>query len=118
MDYLLFYTALSLILIHEMDAILNEEWTIFPLISLLPSKIGYWVFCILHLPLFLLLFKALNHPETQSATIYGMDVFFIIHVGLHLLFLMHPKNKFTSFFSWSIITLAGLFGLASLLLEF
>jgi hypothetical protein len=34
----------------------------------------------------------------------------IIHVGLHLLFLNHPRNEFRSLFSWCLIVAAGVAG--------
>jgi L-cystine uptake protein TcyP (sodium:dicarboxylate symporter family) len=68
-----------------------------------------------HIPLFFLLFVWLSQPD-NSRLIFGLDVFFVIHVGLHLLFLLHKKNEFKDWISWTIIVGAGMFGLADLLL--
>lgn len=46
----------------------------------------------------------------------GLDVFFIVHVGLHLLFINHPEHRFRSAFSWTLILGAGVSGAIDLLL--
>jgi hypothetical protein len=48
---------------------------------------------------------------------YSLDIFFIVHVGLHLLFLKHPKNEFKDLISWIIILSAGMFGLLDILIK-
>ena len=99
-----------------MDAIKKKEWKIFPLLSLLKDEIGYIVFTFIHVPLYFLLSWGLLNPSyDRESVIHGLSVFFMIHVGLHLLFLLHKNNLFTSSFSWALILLAGLFGLLDLL---
>jgi L-cystine uptake protein TcyP (sodium:dicarboxylate symporter family) len=99
---------------HEMDAIRCKEWRIFPGLSLLNDLWGYRFFMLAHIPLFLFLFLGLSQTE-NSRLIFGLDVFFIIHVGLHLLFLLHKKNEFKDWISWTIIVMAGVFGLLDIL---
>ena len=115
MNHPFFYIALAFILTHEMDAIRCHEWRIFPGLSRLKDQTGFVVFTLLHVPLYALLFWGLFGRENNEALIRGVNVFFIVHVGLHLLFLKHPKNEFTSALSWILIAGAGLFGLLSLL---
>lgn len=110
MNHLFFYLALCFILLHEMDAMRQKEWLIFPGLSLLKEEIGYVVFTILHIPLYFLLFIGLQNPSIKEQVISGLDIFFMIHLGLHILFLWHPKNPFKSFFSWAIIVLTAVFG--------
>jgi hypothetical protein len=111
MDSPLFFVALAFMLTHEMDAIKQREWRIFPLTSWLDDDRGYLVFTAVHVPLYLLLFWALftpaglNHPFMR-----GLDFFFVVHLGLHLLFLRHPKNEFKSALSWILIAGAALAG--------
>lgn len=110
-----FYTlGLTLILMHEMDAIRCKEWRIFPGLSLLNDKVGLMVFIFLHIPLFywILLETQLGHASFRI----GFDYFLMIHLGLHLLFLLHKKNEFKDWISWSIIIGAGLAGLLDILL--
>jgi hypothetical protein len=110
MEHLYFYIALSFILTHEIDAVRCQEWQIFPGLSLLENEKGYFVFTMAHIPLFSLVFWKLQTQTPNHNLIWGLDLFFIIHIGLHILFLKHPKNQFTSFLSWFIIIGAGLFG--------
>lgn len=109
-----FYLALAFILMHEMDAIRCREWRIFPGLSYLDDTWGLRVFLLAHIPLYYFLLFPLGqeHPE---GLIKGLDIFFIIHVGLHGLFLLHPKNEFKDGLSWGIIIGAGLFGALDLM---
>lgn len=112
MQHFFFFTGLAFMLTHEMDAIRCEEWTIFPGLSRLEPSVGYIVFTALHVPLYLLLFWGLfaSGNGLNEALIKGMDIFFMVHVLLHLLMYRHPKNKFKSVLSWSIIIGAGIGG--------
>jgi hypothetical protein len=112
---LLFHLALTFILLHEMDAVRCKEWRIFPGLSLLNDFWGFRIFVLAHIPLFYFLFWQLVQPNNESF-IKGLDIFFIVHVGLHLLFLMRKKNKFKDGVSWIIISGAGMFGLLDLVL--
>lgn len=112
MPHLFFFIALAFILAHEMDAIRCQEWTIFPLLSRLDDTTGYALFTILHVPLYLGVFWGLFGGGVLNATlILGLDLFFLIHVLLHLFFLKHPKNQFKSALSWTLILGAGVGGL-------
>jgi hypothetical protein len=116
-NYFFFFTGLSFTLIHEMDAIKCQEWTIFPLLSNLNEKMGYFVFTAIHVPLYLLFFWGFYSKNgLNSNVIFGLDIFFIIHVFLHVLFLKHPRNQFKSAFSWIIILSAGIAGLMDIIL--
>jgi hypothetical protein len=121
MVYLFFFIGFGFLLTHEMDAIRQKEWTIFPLISGLGDKMGYYVFTGIHVPLYFLIFYGVFKDGLQlmnPSWIKGLDIFFIIHVFLHILYLNHKKNLFTSFFSWSLIAGAGICGLIDLIINF
>lgn len=93
---------------HELDAIRCKEWTIFPGLSFLPDRAGMTVFILLHLPLFYwVLFEIQTGDEVFR---WRFDLFLIIHLILHLLFLLHPKNQFKDYLSWIIIIAAAVFG--------
>lgn len=112
METVTFYLGFSCILLHEMDAIRCKEWRIFPLTYFLNDKVGYIVFLLAHLPLYYFLMISLNNQSVQ----YGLNIFFIIHLGLHLLFLKHPKNEFRDWISWLPIIGAALFGSLGLII--
>ncbi|MGF1637168.1 MAG: DUF6713 family protein [Cyclobacteriaceae bacterium] len=99
-----------------MDAMRCREWRIFPGLSLLNDKLGQITFLFLHIPIFYIIFWQLTYNPNLEAFISGFNIFFIIHVGLHLLFLMHKNNEFKDWISWTIIVGAGLCGLLDLLI--
>lgn len=71
---------------------------------------GFLVFTGVHVPLYLLLFgKLFGNPANiiPLGLVVGLDGFFAIHILLHLLLYRHPKNEFTSVFSWILIIGAG-----------
>ncbi len=105
--------GLVFILMHEMDAIRCKEWRIFPGLSFLNDKFGLIVFVFLHIPLFYwVLYEFQSNGEGFRI---GFNYFLIIHLVLHLLFLMHKKNEFKDWISWIIISGAAFFGLLDLL---
>jgi len=119
MENLFFFIGLSFTLAHEMDAVKCQEWTIFPFLSKLNEKTGYFVFTAIHIPLYLLLFWGLYDKNgLNSSVITGLDIFFIIHIFLHGLFLKHPKNQFKSVFSWFLFLGAGIAGAIDLIAKY
>lgn len=114
----LFYIALSFIFLHEMDAVRCHEWRIFPGLSALNERVASVVFMIVHLPLYGILIGAIGTRGEAVGLIRGLDVFFVVHLVLHLLFLRHPKNEFRDWLSWTAIIGAGVFGGVGLAVSF
>ncbi len=114
-EHIFFYLGLSFLTMHEMDAIRCKEWRIFPGLSMLSDKVGHIVFVFAHIPLFYFVFWKLTYIQNIEAFIYGFNVFMMVHLGLHVLFLKHKNNEFKDWISWSIIIGAGLCGLFDLL---
>jgi hypothetical protein len=106
MTSFVFYLGVSFILLHEMDAVRCHEWRIFPGLSLLSDRLAFILFMLAHVPLFAWIIASIGNPSFRS----GFDIFLIIHLGLHLLFLGHPKNEFKDWISWVIISGAGVCG--------
>jgi L-cystine uptake protein TcyP (sodium:dicarboxylate symporter family) len=101
---------------HEMDAIRCKEWRIFPVLSMIKDdKLGFNIFILAHIPLFYFLFKYLS-VNNNAAFRLGLDYFLIIHLGLHLFFLLHKKNEFKDWVSWSIIGGAAFCGLLDMVM--
>lgn len=116
MSHVLFVAGFCLLLVHEMDAVRLGEWKIFPLLSGMREESGYVAFAALHVPIYaLLLLGLLGGGVAEDALIVGLDVFFIVHVVLHVVLRNHPENRFRSAFSWALILGAGAFGAADLL---
>lgn len=70
-----FYLGLSLLTMHEMDAIRCREWRIFPLLSLLSDKAGYIVFVFAHIPLFFFIFYQLTSNQDPEEFRKGLNFF-------------------------------------------
>ncbi|MCK5311264.1 MAG: hypothetical protein KAJ62_04100 [Desulfobacteraceae bacterium] len=115
---LIFYTGFALLITHELDAIQRHEWRIFPFLSNLEEDIAYQIFVIAHVPLLVSLLWLMNHPSENVRYWFqlSLDIFLIIHLGLHSLLKSHKKNEFTSVLSKIIIMLMALFGLLHLIL--
>jgi hypothetical protein len=110
-NHILFYVALTFMLIHEMDAVRCREWRIFPGLSSLKEPLAFRMFIVAHIPLFFTLFWSLKTLKDPSELIFWLDIFFALHVFLHLLFLRHKNNEFKDWISWTFISGAGLFGI-------
>jgi hypothetical protein len=117
MEHFLFLNGLSFLMAHELDAVHCKEWRIFPGLSLLSKKTGRIVFVLAHIPLLYYIYFILAHYADNQRVIAGIDVFMIVHLGFHLLFLQHKNNEFKGWGSWILIVGAGLFGLADLLIK-
>lgn len=113
-EHFLFYLALSFFYLHEMDAIRCREWRIFPLLSLLDDKWGKIVFLLAHIPLFLIITIQLSASNNERF-IFGMSIFFMVHLLMHIIYLRHKNNEFKDWISWLAIAGSGVFGLANLL---
>lgn len=111
-----FLAGLTLILLHELDAVRCHEWRIFPGLSNLPDEKAQFIFLSAHIPILYWIFWQLTYSGDVAIFRTGFNYFLIIHVGLHLLYLKHPKNEFTDWFSWTIIIGAGLCGLGDLII--
>ena len=113
---LLFLVGFALLLTHELDAVQRHEWRLFPFLSKLEDDAAYHVFTILHVPLFVLLLWLMFHPSENVRVWFqvSMDVFFIVHLGLHQMLKSHKQYEFTGIFSRSIIFLLAIAGLAHL----
>lgn len=114
-EFTFFYLGLSLLTIHEMDAIRCKEWRILPGLSLLSDKAGQILFLFAHVPLFWFILLKLNSEANIDAFINGFNIFMIVHLGLHILFLKHKHNEFKDWISWSFIIGAALCGLIDLI---
>ena len=112
----LFFTNLSLLVIHELDAIRRKEWRLFIFLKDLKDELAYQIFALLHLPFLLLIFWFLTQESVSSQFYFQVvvDIFLIIHLGLHLLLRDHEHNHFAGKFSKRIIQSMAFFGAAHL----
>jgi hypothetical protein len=116
-DPIFFCLALSLLLAHEMDAVRRREWRLLPLLARVPDgEAAHALFTALHVPIYaLLLWGLLTGGATSARVVAGLDIFCVVHLGLHLLFLRHPLYEFRSPLSWALIAGAAIAGAIDLL---
>ncbi len=103
----LFIFNISLLILHEMDAIRRKEWKLFMVLKDMKEETGYLVFSLLHLPLcFIILYFIMNsggqYYHNFTLVING---FLIFHGGIHLLFRKKSANEFSGVYSNAIIFL-------------
>ena len=110
----LFFLNVALLTTHELDAIYRHEWRIFFGRTSLSDENAYYLFTLLHIPLFASIFWQAGQGDMWFEIAF--DTFLIVHVGLHYLFRNHPAYEFNNWFSNAIIWAAGLFGLLHLML--
>lgn len=112
-----FFTATSFMIAHEMDAVRQKEWRIFPILNLIDEKYIYQVFILAHVLVYILTFCFLV-SEYSNQVILALDLFFIAHFIIHIFFLRNEKNEFKNWISWITISGAALFGTIDLFLKF
>ena len=109
---LIFLIGLTLLLVHELDAIQQHEWRFFFAFTRLGDETACRLFTALHLPLFVFMLWNLSLPAFQI----GFDLFLIIHAGVHWLLRNHPKITFNHWFSRQWIFGGAVMGIAHLAL--
>lgn len=113
---LLFLTGFCFLLAHEMDAVRAKEWRLLPVLKQMDDQSGYITFTVLHVPIYVVLLWVLfNDGDVHRGLRIGLDIFFVVHLMLHVLLRNLPENRFGSMFSWVLIVGAGLFGAFDLL---
>ena len=94
---LLFFLLLSLLFMHELDAIRRHEWRMFIILNKFEDEKAFQIFSLLHLPLFILVFWLLAQPVVVLIHFWfqvGLDLFLLVHKILHDHFQQHPANQF------------------------
>ncbi len=113
-EYLFFIIGTAFIVTHELDAMRCHEWRIFPGLSRLSDRAGRDTFIVVHVPLFGALMWWVSTALENA--VFVLSIFYLVHVGLHLIALRHQKNEFRDVLSWTIIVGAGSAGLLQLVL--
>ena len=110
---LLFWLNLALLLVHELDAVRRQEWRMFAFLNRLDDERAHQLFALLHVPLFILTFWFLSRSGQPVYFWFQLviDIFLIVHWGLHRLFRSHPANAFDNAFSMRLIAGMAFLGL-------
>lgn len=116
-SHIFFLVGFGFLLVHEMDAVRCHEWRLFPILRRMNDRAGYVAFTAVHVPIYALLLLGLTGGSSSNQElIVGLDVFFVVHLIAHILLRDHRDNQFTSWFSWSLFTGAGVCGVIDLAL--
>lgn len=91
----LFFSVVSFLFVHELDAIRQHEWRFFFAPLSVRDETAYLIFTALHAPLFVVVLVYIGSPAFQL----GFDAFAIVHGLLHLGLRNHPLIEFDSLFS-------------------
>ncbi len=102
----LFVVNLSLLFVHEMDAVKNREWRMFIILKNMEDEKAGRIFQVLHIPLYAAVLLLLLSPARQ-VMFYVLDIFLILHAGIHFCFRHYENNAFTSVFSNLVIYIMG-----------
>lgn len=103
---ILFVLNLSLLFVHEMDAVRNAEWRMLPGLKNLQDPDAHRLFTVLHIPLYAFLLYMLLGGY-HIAAYYIVDIFLLAHTLLHVLFHRHRQNSLKSLFSLTVIYSMG-----------
>lgn len=98
----LFIINISLLLVHEMDAVRNREWRMFIVLKDMEDEKACRIFVLAHVPLYVAALFLLMSPA-KLIVFYVLDVLLILHAVIHFGFRHHKHNAFTSTISKAII---------------
>lgn len=118
MKHLFFYLGLATLLAHELDAMLNHEWRVLPIIRALPDEMGSIIFITAHIPLFALLIALVSSQQAKTRRITRLAVagFLVFHGLLHIVFKDHSAYEFSGVFSNALIFGGSILGILYLIL--
>lgn len=110
---LLFFTGLSFLICHELDAVAQAEWRLLPVLSGLSDEHAYPWFVALHIPLFafILWWTGSTTLRARRRSQLLVDAFLVIHAALHTALHAHEDYTFHSMLSQVCIYGAAAVGL-------
>lgn len=105
----LFALMVSLLFVHEMDAVRTKEWKMLILLKDMSYEKAYRIFTALHVPLYFVVAAVMiaNDVSTGNVFTYALGCFLIAHAAIRFLFRRKADNGFTSLFSKAIIYSLG-----------
>lgn len=107
---LLFCLNISLLLVHEMDAIRCKEWNMFIFLKSMKENHAYLIFAIAHIPLYFALIYLLIFGSSNTLGILEtvINIFLVFHWIIHIAFRNKQQNNFKGLFSRAVIHLMGI----------
>lgn len=105
---------------HELDAVAQAEWRLLPILKNVSDEVAYPAFVFIHIPMFALLlwWTGSTSPRVRIRAQLAVDIFMVLHVGLHMAFRGHEHYTFFSTPSLVWILGAGAVGLTHAMLAY
>lgn len=93
---LLFYLVVAALIAHEMDAVYQREWRLLYVLRRLPEDQARHIFVLAHVPVGVAIFGLITYPDAsvRFVTMVGLDLFAVVHAGLHARLRRHPLHTF------------------------
>jgi len=88
--------TVSLLAVHEMDAMTHAEWRLLPGLSALDDATGRDTFLVLHIPLYIGLFWALFYASWKQRAGQVFAAAVIVHAIAHFLLSGHQLYTFVA----------------------
>ena len=116
MKHSLFLLGFGSLITHELDAILNHEWRVLPLLRSLPDELGTTVFVAVHIPIVAVVVALVSsiRERTRVLSRCGVSAFLCLHGLAHFLSSGDASYEFDSLLSDALIYGGALIGLAHL----
>jgi len=108
---ILLWANISMLILHEMDAIYRKEWMMLYPVNRLEQNTAHVLFTGMHFFLFMAIFIMMHNYFIYL--FWGMNIFGILHLAIHLLFTKHRNNNMNNIFSLVIIFLMALISFIS-----
>jgi hypothetical protein len=115
---IVFYIVIALFVAHELDAVRLREWQLLFVLRHQPDNRAYFNFVLLHLPIMVVFLWLSGHPSIQVRHWFQgfLDLFAVIHLGLHWHLRDRMQSGFQDQFSRNLIVGFGIFGVIHLAL--
>ncbi len=118
MNTLLYYFGVSLLIVHEMDAVGQAEWRLLFFLRDMSDQAAYPIFITLHIPAVFLVFWLGQNPKSSIRSVFRAvaAAFLLGHAIIHHRLVGAPEYGFHGLLSETLIYGAALCGIAYLLL--
>jgi len=114
---LVFFFGVSLLIAHELDAVLHTEWRLLYGLRNLNDSQAYPIFVLLHVVIFMGIFVFSDHRIEKYRKWFrnSVSAFMVIHALIHFSFIGKPEYTFNGWLSNGLIFGSAIFGLIFLI---
>jgi len=109
---IMLWLNVSLLFLHEMDAIFRKEWKMMIVLQNIEDEKAHIIFTAAHVFLYMMILYLVVYQK--DIIFWILQPFSIFHLFLHLGFRNHRSNNFKNLFSLAIIYAMALIGIISI----